>query len=303
MGDTKRKSDLEIPLYFRTSDSKALKGCQLQWFLAYYYGSEIPDATYFLFGNSIHTTIEAAVTQELTLDEALFYVEAEIMTGFKEGGKNGWISTSRRPEDPAVLVEEAQRGVTNWFTEVHPTSDDQHFSYSAYEWPPVVEHIVTVEAGTAGITYPIRSEIDAVFFSKAGPAVVDWKSGATAKADPIQLWMYHWELKNDQTIDWYPEDTRFTGWFHHTNAGKYGGKIQDVDPYPGDQAIEHNIRWVEEQKLLAQRAPGAAFPPSPDWWCNTCRVKDKCPVFGASLDLEKLIESVDWLTEPHAEDE
>lgn len=302
MAETRRKHHLEIPAYFRTSDSKAMKQCQLQWFLSYYHQPELPDATYFLFGDVEHTVIEACITDGIDLDTALWMAEIELRQGWKDLGTNGWVSTSKRPEDIDVLVEEAVRGITQWWNEVHPSSPDQHFSYRGFDWPPRAEYIVRVEAGVFGNRYPIRSEIDTIFTDGEAFTLVDWKSGATAKADPIQLWMYHFELMYDERADWYPPGTPFNGWFHHILGGKYGGKIQEVGEYPGDEAMIHNVRWVEEQKNLGRRELDAAFPPTPDWWCNTCRAKDFCPVFGGSLNMVDMLESVTWLEEPYGDE-
>lgn len=273
MGATPRRHHKDIPMFTRASDLNV--SCWGQWFLSHYFVEELPDAGFFILGTAVHNAIEDAIVNDrdetTTLAAAVDEVAAMIERAETE--ERGVIWSKRRH---AGNVEETLTKVINgWFLDVHPDSPERHPVYNLYQWPPKVEYPIELPDV---VNYGLYTRPDAIFEHKTGKfhAVVDWKSGATAKSNDIQLWTYRYGLQklgiNVQR-----------GWFHHLAFRK----IQDIEVWPADEYIEMRVREAELIKEFQM------FTPKPDWYCDYCRAQAICPLQGGSMSLDDMMEVIE----------
>lgn len=273
MGATPRRHHADIPMFTRASDLGV--DCWGQWFLSQYFVEELPDAGFFITGTSAHDGIEGAILNdwdlETTLEVAQDNASMAIQKAVEEG--RGTIWSKKRTEKNYREVLELV--ISNWFLDVHPDSEERHPVYNLYQWPPKVEFPIELpDAVNRGLfTRP-----DAIFTHKSGKfsAVVDWKSGATAKSGDIQLWTYRYGLQrmgiNVQR-----------GWFHHLAFRK----LQDIETWPTDEYIEMRIREAEVIK------EAQLFTPRPDWYCDYCRAQKLCPLQGGGLSWDDMMDAIE----------
>lgn len=278
---------LEIPLFTRSSDIRSLDECKARWWLEKIYADDLDEAGYFILGTGIHTGVEKMIEGK-SLKWATRHVTSFVLQSLSEAEEEGkevrW--TKRRTRD--TVKDDIKRMLEKWWKDVHPDSPDRIKRYNEFVWPPVVEHVIDV-------TLPdepdirLHTTVDAIFEHETGEfnAIVDWKSGATAKGNPMQLWTYRYGMQLEG--DWELENAEL--WFHHIDHHK----LEDALDYPGDAFVED---WIKTTQLYKEETIHTA---SPDWWCNYCRVKDKCPVFQgptALNDLEDRLLSVKFINDP-----
>jgi hypothetical protein len=221
------------------------------------------DAGYFFLGTAGHAYIEARLAQDMNTDQAFDYAWAQMEGALAESAEAGrevrW--TKKRTADS--VLDDLSMLAVKWEESYEPMYGD--FELVAVEVPVSV----TVD-GTV-----IATTIDAVFQTDAGLLVVDWKTGATAKANPTQLHIYSYAYRHSLN-EFVPEedvDLRF----HHVAFKKQ----QTAMPYPGDEYVAGLLNWASSQKE-AMVADGFA-PAKQDWWCDYCLYRDNCPVFDGDL--------------------
>lgn len=290
MGATPRRKHDDIPMFTRASDLGV--SCWGQWFLSHYYVEELPDAGFFILGTAIHDAIEGAITQDW--DDATTY---EVALGLAyeaiekaDDEKRGVIWSKKRTAKN--LDETIELVINNWFLDVHPDSEERHPVYNLYQWPPLVEYPIELPDA---VNYGLFTRPDAIFEHKSGKfhAVVDWKSGATAKSNDIQLWTYRYGLnkmgvnqRNDASFGLSPKFNVQRGWFHHLAFRK----LQDIETWPTDEYIEMRIREAEVVK------ENQLFTPRPDWYCDYCRAQSLCPMAGGGLDWDGMMDDIEAST-------
>ena len=145
----------------------------------------------------------------------------------------------------------------------------------------------------------LATEVDAIFeaATAAAPfgqevAIVDWKTGSTAKSHPSQLHTYAYGGRRE---GWFPQDQQWLGAFFHCEAQK----LQVVSPYIGDEQVE---AWIAGMFALKNQMLDSGSPIyNPDWWCNYCQARDLCPANGGSESYEQValtIKGAEVLTIP-----
>lgn len=294
MSETVRKHVLQIPLYSRASDITGLHECGTKYLLNHIKADVLPETGWFALGDAEHKAIEMAIKDDLDYDaakkvgirlliERLLETEKDVM----------WSQSSRAKRTEDTVFEDFKVMLEHWFEDVHPDSPNRMPIYNEYHWPPTVEHVfIAPPAGAHEELF--RSEVDAIFKPKGRGkrpyAIVDWKSGSTAKAKDMQIWAYHYGLRGAGDKAYYGKDDSVVGWFHHMHARK----LQQVAPYPGDTFVQRQLQWVETQKKAG------LWTAMPDWWCDYCRAKDFCPVFNtdAQSGIDSLLPQVEWIKQP-----
>jgi CRISPR/Cas system-associated exonuclease Cas4 (RecB family) len=263
-------------MFTRASDLGV--SCWAQWFLSHYYVEELPDAGFFILGTSIHDSIEAAILNDLNDIETFELAKDAAWQALEKANEEerGVIWSKKRTAQN--LDETIELVINNWFLDVHPDSEERHPVYNLYQWPPLVEYPIELPDA---VNYGLFTRPDAIFEHKSGKfhAVVDWKSGATAKSSDIQLWTYRYGLQklgiNVQR-----------GWFHHLAFRK----LQDIETWPNDEYIEMRIREAEVVK------ENQLFTPRPDWYCDYCRAQSLCPMAGGGLDWDGMMDDIEAST-------
>lgn len=231
----------------------------MQWYLEKILRGQYPENIWYPLGTAVHDAIELAIVEDRPIEEVIDYAHVSFEDAIAHV-TTGIMTTPRRNLENAH--EEITTIVNNFYRSVMPESSARNPMYSGWQWPPTVEHLVKIDYPGHGI----RTQIDAIFFDSDNEefAIVDWKSGTTPKADPMQLHIYYYALVQQG----FP-DSGFNGWFHHL----YADRIQVAAPYPGHDVVAEWLRYTEALK------EADVFPAFPDWYCKYCRVKDYCPVF------------------------
>ncbi len=271
---------LSLPLFNRSTDTRT--DCWARWFLEKFYEDDIPDAAWFFLGTGLHHAIEMAITEDVSLEEMIEIAINQIADAIHANATTIMWS-KKRPEEkwPEVVRELCEK----WWSDVHPTSEKRMKRYNEFQWPPEVEFEIYVG--------DLHTTVDAIFTSNDGSfeAIVDWKTGSTAKAQDLQLWVYAYglgEMEERPEELWKGHNPMYREmWFHHVAFSK----LQEAKEYPGDEVIALILEATTQKKL------SEIYEPNPDWYCNYCRVQDKCPVFGG--EIRPLIRpSVRWVSSP-----
>ncbi len=246
----------------------ALNGCPLRSLLdkmyetGHRYGWNV-------LGTAIHLAVEKVATDGLDLDQAKDVAHDYIWTTIQKWDEAGHQVRYSNGRSMATLEDDVDDMLNGWFIDVHPDSPDRHFRYMAYRWPFEPE----VECSRPGF----HTSIDAVFHAKegGGVALVDWKTGTSPKADPIQMHTYEWAW-----TEFHGTPVQAT-WFHHLAHRE----MQDTDDtYPGAA----NMSQLADYTQIIQEIMTLRIQPKPHWVCgkaNLCphRDQERCPAFGGSL--------------------
>jgi hypothetical protein len=292
MADEPRQHKNQLPLYSRASDVRDLADCPGKWALSYLYSPELPEMGWFILGDAVHFTIEAAIIDKLSEEEALAEYQVRFVKRIMDAeGPIQW--SSRRDQAQSKATGEA--AISTWFKMTQ--GPDRDPILNGYEEYPQPEVLLSVSKGKFGEVpaYAIRTEADAIYPPAWGsiresPLIVDWKTGSKAHAKSLQLHLYYYAGRKAGII---PDYASFHGAFFHLAQGK----VQKADPYPGDDVIEAMIQYVEGMKGL-MRDGKVLF--RPDWWCNTCRAKSVCPIEGQGNleEVQRKLKKAQWLQEP-----
>jgi len=258
-------------MWSRSSDIRTLAlgaGCELSLFLSWLY--EQKPTTWFIRGSAVHAAIEAAITYDLgmteAVDEAGYFIHRALRAAQAEGQEV--LIAPRSCTTTATLLPEAATLIGTWFRSVHPDSPQRMAAYSQYDWPPIVEHQIRL-SGSA-----LYTTIDARF--SGGPesrpvAIVDWKTGSKAYAPESQLQTYTFGGRRE---GWFPEDQETIGWFHHLKADK----LQWAEQYWGDAVV---MAWLDATVARKIAVTGSLMPvANPGPLCFTCPVRWACPIKG-----------------------
>lgn len=268
-----------LPVWTRSTDIRDLLECQMKWLLKRLFDMDF-QATWFPLGTGVHKGIydmlagngELEATIEGVSDLINEMLAAAVATGLPIRG------TKRRTTE--TIFADAERMLRKWYASVMEAGNRE---YAALTMENVsCEVVVSVPAEAIGGLAPMRTTVDAIFplhdQTDVDYAIVDWKSGATASASPLQLHTYLFALRNDPNSPlWHIPPERVEMWFHHIDFSK----IQRVENYPGDDYIRTLIQWTEATK---QRMRDTGFAPAhPDWYCDYCVSRSHCPAWGANL--------------------
>ena len=289
MGNTPRPHKLAVPMLTRNTDISMLNRCPASWILDLFFEHDQMDASYFVVGSACHLAFESVAVQDFDFDQA-----TTVAWQYISDARSRWhdeetavIETARRSR--RCMEEDAVRIIGKWFQDVHPDSDKRFPIYDEFEWPFKSEVPIYRTAEEAGTKYDIWGSMDAVFTPKgigAKTALVDWKTGATPKSDPDQLYFYLYTADRNR-------DTRL--WFHHADGLKHHGKIQHADAYPGDEAVRTRIQAAEWQK------DSEFWPANAGWYCTYCAVQEHCPLIGDEQqeDLTRMLQWRTPMTQPY----
>lgn len=271
MGDTNTPLGT-INMWHRSTDITTLLECQAKYALGRIYEPDA-EAGYYGLGTAFHLYPSERLSGSPV--EAAYQAAEDSLVGFFEaaersGRETRW--TRKRPEESAfqTLRELCER----WESDLVPMYSDQG-------WVPVgveFQGRLRGEPRDEGQTDSVVTTIDALWQRGSEFMVVDWKSGSTAKANPIQLHIYSYVARHDPVSPLYGADSDRVGlFFHHVAFSKQ----QDAAPYPGDGYVRGLLEWASHTKG-AMRAFGFA-PAKPDWYCDYCLYQSKCPAFGGGL--------------------
>jgi len=247
-----------LPKEWRSSDRQLLT-CPARWYLANAYPYNTLTPIWFIRGNAIHAAIESIIAEGLTLDEGL-ELGATILTDGIGEGVDLW---SKTDPDPETAIYNTATCIRTWWQQVHPVSEERADIYKTLDWPPRVEVKLTA--------FGAMTRIDAVFRLTGEPrtvVLVDWKTGAS-KSDDTQLWIYQRLIEEQHQVKVH------AAWFHNILQGK----IQQANPYPGDDIIHSTLG-----AMLALRGAGH-YPPLHGWYCQYCEAQDMCPIQPGDSDL------------------
>ncbi len=257
---------LNLPRFTRASDLRSLDECMLRYALEKYHAEELDDAGYFFLGTALHESFEKVATDDISKETGIQLAKEWMGQALYENEEDGrgmrW--TKRRTAD--TWMGDVERIFTKWWDDVHPSSPTRIKRYNEFKWPFEAETVIdTFFVGSTEREHRLHTTTDAIFTHNTGEwdAIVDWKTGATAKAKDIQLWTY------DTGLKLMGNETPRELWFHHADHSK----MQNAQFHPGDWYVKE---WIEETQGRKERG---VFPATPDWWCNYCRVKDRCPVW------------------------
>ena len=244
--------------------------CPGRFVLTCFYEQEQAEASFFILGSLLHSSIECSIVFDLDLDGALRHYNAALDAELErvDASPARRIESSKRGFD--TLREDGERMLGNWFRSVHPDSAKRHPIYDDYEWPPVTELEWQWHQRTG---YPAWGSADAVFSNDNHDAVVDWKSGTSKQRNSDQLHFYMYGL-GSRMVE--------RGWFHHLDKVRNSAVIQMADPYPGDEVIRQRILETEaaKERIVAGHMPDF----NPGFLCNYCPVQQFCPVDGDVRD-------------------
>jgi hypothetical protein len=283
----------EIPLWARASDVRTLalgSGCEAGWLMSNLYNAELPDTTWFALGTALHTGIEKSIDDELDNPyDAVDYVQADIEIAKLESPDMIQSASKRAKRTKDSMMDDAERIIRKWWDDVHPDSKLRKKIFDQYQWPPKVEHVIDVDVDPKqGMI--LNTQVDAIFTARqdlpfgAEIAIVDWKTGSTAKAHDSQLHIYAYGGRKE---GWYTNlPTEPVGFFWHVDHSK----PQMAGPYLGDDVVEN---WILSTYMQKDRIINAGPTYNPDWWCPYCRARDYCPVNGGSKAVTTVIEDIE----------
>ena len=266
------ESPLSWPRWQRASDIRTLtlEGCELGLVLSWLYEPDY--ANWFILGSGAHYAIEMAITHDLDQEDAVYegwlYCQRELTQAKAKGLEI--LTAYRSKRTPETMKRDLEEVVQNWFTAVHPDSKFRMEVYNDYDWPPKVEHMITLPE------INLYTSTDAIF--TGGPkgeevAIVDWKTGSKASAPRSQLDTYAYGGRKE---GWMPKGQKFVGWFHHLTANK----LQRVERYVGDAVVGS---WLHAAEMRKESIASAAFLPvaANTFQCAKTNPNNKnCPVCG-----------------------
>ncbi len=245
----------------------ALGGCPLRSLLDKMYETGHRQG-WNVLGTGLHLAIEMTAKNDLDLDQAIEVAKGYVWDTIQEWDEERYTVRYSKGRSLSTLDDDIASMLTAWFEDVHPDSADRLFRYDAHKWPFRPE----VELSRPGF----HTSIDAVFYVKKGSGVslVDWKTGTSPKADPIQMHTYQWawgEFRDPPVLG---------TWFHHLG----GRAMQDVDAYyPGDEYIGH----LAESTEVIQSNMTLRLQAKPHWVCGKADLcphkEERCPACGGSL--------------------
>jgi len=255
---------MTINLWTRSTDVSTLQECQMKYLLGRLYDTD-DDASWFAFGSAVHKGIETFIDSNTTLAVAkkiaanYLYNELESFTG-----RVRW--TKKRPEEG--VFERLGDLLDKWYDDFN---DDPYLGMDSVATEFKI-HTPIPNTDTSLVT-----TVDWLADYAGVPVLVDWKSGATAKAAPLQLQIYAWGATHDARSPFYGMDANdLQLWYHHVAFSR----DQTVE-YPGDEYVESVLQWAVGQK---ERIMESEFAPArPDWYCDYCLYQSKCPLFGGKL--------------------
>ena len=264
-----------VNLWSRATDVTTLTECQMKYALSRLYDRDA-ETGYFISGTAGHLyaseRLEGA-TPEAAWEVAELYMIEELRLAAANGKEVRW--TKKRPAEDAfeTLRELCQR----WESDLGPLYFDQG-------WHPVgIEHTTTAEVD--GV--PVSTQIDSIWMRDNGTyQIVDWKFGATAKANPMQLHIYGWAARHCSTSPIYGVPAEYVGLvFHHTAFSKQ----QEVD-FMSDPYVVALLQWATRQKEDMVKTGFA--PAKPDWYCDYCLYQSHCPIYDGDLtEIADLLQS------------
>lgn len=271
------KSYGTINYWTRSTDLRNLGECPMKWLLTRLYPPD-RDKGYYHFGTGLHFGIECAIrgaTLKEATDEALLEIVRLITEAKKAGRPVEW--TSKRPEEG--WTDLAEEMMSQWWIDVMPPEGTVLKGMAAQmpfyrdREPIALEFTADTNMGAGVVT-----EIDSIWKRKTGVPgydIVDWKTGSTAKADSLQLWVYNYGARHTPGGPLYGVKPEMVGmWYHHLAFSK----LQPADRYPGDDYMRKLLIYSDLQRQLIH-SEGFA-PAKPDWYCNYCQSKMRCPVVG-----------------------
>lgn len=284
-----------INMWTRSTDVRDLLECQIKWLLKRLYPPDFLP-TWNPLGTVIHAGIYDVLIGNADLEDAINGAKAVAAKMLTENPNLPVRGTKKRT--PQTIDKDIDRMLRKWWQAVIVGEVEEYQSLDLDSAEGEV--VVNVPAETMGTMAPMRTTIDAIIplsdASEVFYAIVDWKSGATAHADPLQLYTYLYAARHDPNSPLYQVNPSAVElWFHHLDFGK----IQRAEDYPGDDYIREMLRWTEATKR-SMRETGFA-PPHPDWYCDYCTVKSHCPAFGGdlrSVARDARLLTLDYIPEP-----
>jgi hypothetical protein len=226
---------------------------------------EAPEAAgYFHTGTAGHKGFELQLDGATLADatQAAVTMLHELLAA--EGDKPVRWTKKRPAEDAEQLVIEHQ-------AQFRDAVIDPKNRIKPYDEIEPIALELTTDAGYP----PVVTQIDSIWQGDNLYCIVDWKTGATAKAKPQQLWLYNYAARHTphSPIHGLPAEN-VEMWYHHVAFSK----IQRVNDYPGDEYMEALLAASREQRQQIHKNGFAAA--NPDWYCNYCLVREYCPVMG-----------------------
>jgi len=262
---------VDIPTHISPSQVSQLAQCPARYLLGRAYPPETTPV-WNVLGTAVHTAIQAAIEDGITLYDTISLVKTLI----GEHDPERIAFQSRTTKDN--LVATAVGCVETWWDQVHPTGKNRLPEYEALGWPPQTESRFNLPGGP-----PVVVILDALYSTAFGPVVVDWKTGARSRSQMLQLYIYWWALRQSGIAK--PEH-RPRGWFHHLRSGK----LQPFDWYPGDAVIQAQL-WAADRTKRAGH-----YDPQPNDFCPVCQSQPHCPIFtGDMTDLDAARKAVRWV--------
>lgn len=263
---------LMFPKNVRASEVRSVEsGCLTRTVLDWMYLTN--GYMWFHMGTGVHSAFEHNMREGLSashdaraimVDVAMEYVWDKVTEDQELGIET--IFANHTPDMDAV-ESAVEQCVSNWCRDVHPASDQRPFWLDGEVWPPEIEK----KAELPGFA----TDIDAVFPDDDGFVVVDWKSGDRPKADPIQLRIYAWALRQ---LGYGP--CREAA-FYHAKPGEW--QFVEVPDTEGEDAyIEHLVQAT----ALIKGDEALALTPRKGWYCERLcphATNETCPAFGGDL--------------------
>ncbi len=253
---------IKFPSRVRASEVREhLSGCMLRTMLGYMYPAEAVDAMWFHQGTGVHLGIEYLIESwhiDMSLTERV--ARASEVAG-------GYILANSGPETVyAVHTPDLSEALRS--TEAMLATFVRQWPKVRPKWAARIETEVRAELPGFG------TDIDCVVTHEDGGfTVIDWKTGGRATADPIQLRIYAWALRQLG----YGECRG--AFFWHVRQDK----VQPVD-IPNTREEDAYIEHLIDATLMVKAEETLALSPRPGWQCDKfCSFQDRCPAFGGDL--------------------
>jgi len=279
-----------LNLWHRSTDVTTLLECPAKYALGRLFDRDA-EAGYFAFGTAGHLYFHKRLTGS-TPDEA-WGAAVDSLASFIEGALSAGVEarwTKKRPESGAF--DELRSIVGKWEADLEFIYYGEGWECVAAEFPARVD-----DSGVRAGDRVAVTTADSIWRRGDEWRIVDWKTGSTAKANPLQLHIYSWVLRHDPKSPIYGLPPERVGLFFHHAAFS---KLQNAAPYPGDAYIEALLDWATSTK---ERMVSEAFAPAhPDWYCDYCLYRSGCPAWGGNLeDLRQRLASASLEREPVGE--
>jgi len=268
-----------IPEQVRASEVRAFyHGCGLRQF--YDWAVEpLKGYAWFHAGTGMHSAVEAKLEDDSLDLEDMEFIALDYYYGKCRDDEEAGLETRHSNKFPDRDAVEGQ--VTTCLTNFLRSWTNQRYKgYALY----------ATELELVNDKPPLRTTVDGLFCKPSegpdgGIIVVDWKTGQSNHADPIQLYIYRWGL---ETMGY---DVK-GGWFHHL----YSDTVQEIDWDLYDPLYIKRLLEATDRAKRARRPP----MPTPGWYCKSiCPYKSGCPEFspGIMSDLEYAWEDRQWTDE------